>query len=65
LVGWLKVRVFNCFTSCFNQYEFIVKVVVIIELFNVNVIMEVFIVSVSMEEFIALVIVIVVVILID
>jgi len=51
LVGWLRVRVSNCFTSCFNQFEFIVKVVVRIELFNVNVIMEVFIVSVIMEVF--------------
>lgn len=48
-MGWLRVRVSNCFRSCFNQYEFIVKVVVIMELFNVNVIMEVFIVSVIME----------------
>ena len=62
-MGWLKVRVFNCFTSCFNQYEFIVKVVVIIELFNVNVIMEVFIVSVKKEEFIDFAMVIAIVII--
>ena len=50
MVDWLKVRVFNCFRSCSNHYEFIVKLVVIIELFIVNVIMDVFNVIVKLRE---------------
>lgn len=49
-MGWLRVRVSNCFTSCFNQFEFIVKVVVRIEVFIVNFIMKLFIVSVKLRE---------------